>query len=140
MSLAELKKSGKVKSIPIDKEQIRNLIELGKRDLVVAKKIFSTNFDWCFIVAYNSMLQSSRALMFSYGYTTSEEDHHKTVVEFSRAIVGGEMTDMFDRMRRKRHEVTYDEAGQISEYTAKHALETATKYLDLIEKKIRERI
>jgi len=141
MSLSELKRSGKVRPIPVDERQIANLLAISKRDLDVAASLLEKNLDWCFIASYNSMLQASRALLFSYGFSASEEEQHKTVVEFVKSILGeNDLTQALDRMRRKRHEVTYDEAGAISRYEAEHALKTAERYLDAINKRIKERL
>jgi len=143
MSLSELKKSGRIREIPVDRKQIENHIALAKRDLSVAETLLKKNSDWSFIASYNSMLQAARALMFSYGYTTSEEERHKTTVEFAKAVLGQSeagTTSLFDRMRRKRHDVTYDEAGMISSFEAKQALETARRYARVMEKRIRERL
>jgi uncharacterized protein (UPF0332 family) len=142
MSLAELKKSGRIREIQVDRKQIGSLMAVARRDLGVAEGLAGRNFDWCYMAAYNSMLQASRALMCSYGYSAGEEAHHKTVVEFVAAVLGEKdagVANTLDRMRRKRHDVTYDEAGIISEYEAKHALETARSYLAMIEKRIRKR-
>jgi uncharacterized protein (UPF0332 family) len=142
MSLAELKKSGRIREMPVDRKQIGSLMAVARRDLGVAEGLAGRNFDWCYMAAYNSMLQASRALMCSYGYSAGEEAHHKTAVEFVAAVLGEKdagVANTLDRMRRKRHDVTYDEAGIISEYEAKHALETARSYLAMIEKRIRKR-
>jgi len=141
MSLAELKKSGRIREIQVDRKQIGSLMAVARRDLGVAEGLAGRNFDWCYMAAYNSMLQASRALMCSYGYSAGEEAHHKTVVEFAAAVLGEKdagVANTLDRMRRKRHDVTYDEAGIISEYEAKHALETARGYLAMIEKRIKK--
>jgi len=45
MNLNELKKKGRIREIPIDKKQIKNLIELAKRDLNVAKTLITENLD-----------------------------------------------------------------------------------------------
>lgn len=143
MSLADLKRSGRIKNIPVDRKQIGNMIEVARRDLQVAEDLATKNADWCYIVAYNSMLQMSRAMMFSYGYTAREEEQHKTAVEFAGAVLGPkeeELTGMLDRMRRKRHDVVYDEAGAVSGYEAKHALDTARSYLAVAEKRLKERL
>jgi len=143
MDLSKLKSSGHIREIPIDKKQIDDLIKLAKRDLKVAEKLISDNLDWSFIVSYNSMLQISRAFMYSYGYTTSEEEHHKTVIEFLRAIIGEkekDLTNTLDRMRRKRHEVTYDESDIVSDFEAKVALEMAKKCMEILEKRIKEKL
>ena len=40
-------------------------------------------------------------------------------------------------MRKKRHMVIYEKAGIVSEYEAKHAIETAESFLVKIEEKIK---
>lgn len=143
MSLSELKKRRAIREIPVDKKQIENLIVLAERDLKVAHDLLANNFDWSYSISYNSMLQVSRALMFSYGYTTTEEEHHRATVEFVRAVMDNkekELLEMLDRMRRKRHGVTYDEAGTVSEFEAKRAFETAKRYLDIVKRKIAEKV
>jgi uncharacterized protein (UPF0332 family) len=143
MSLAELKKSGRIREIPVDKKQIENLVAVAKRDLGVAESLLKENSDWCYIACYNSMLQISRALMYCYGYTTENEAHHKTVVEFAGEVLGkeGEASAIaLDRMRRKRHDVVYDEAGAISAYEAKNALEAAKNYFTMMEGRIMRKI
>lgn len=142
MSLRELEEKRLIRSIPVDKRQIDNLVAVARRDLKVAGDLLANNLDWSYSISYNSMLQISRALMFAYGYTTSEEEHHRTAVEFARSVLGKEreLTDVLDRMRRKRHGITYDEADTISEFEAKHAFEIAKKYFSLVEKRIKERV
>ena len=141
MSLTELEKSGKIKKIPVDKIQIQNLIAVSDRDLKVAKTLLQTNFDWCFIASYNCALQISRAFMFSYGYTADSEGHHKNVVDFVSAIIGeDEKITSFDLMRRKRHNIVYDETGAISENEAKNYLNFVEDYFSLLKRKITERL
>ena len=141
--MSKLKSSGHIREIPIDKKQVEDLVRLAKRDLKVSERLLPENLDWSYIVAYNSMLQMSRAFMCSYGYTTSEEEHHKTVIEFLAAIIGDtekEMVSMLDRMRRKRHEVTYDESDIVSDFEANAALGTAKKCMGILEKRIKEKL
>lgn len=143
MSLAELKKSGRIREIQVDRKQIGSLMAVARRDLGVAEGLAGRNFDWCYMAAYNSMLQASRALMCSYGYSAGEEAHHKTVVEFAGEVLGkeGEASAIaLDRMRRKRHDVVYDEAGAISAYEAKNALEAAKNYFTMMEGRIMRKI
>jgi uncharacterized protein (UPF0332 family) len=143
MQLSELKKKRKIKEIPIDKTQIKNLIGLSKRDLKVAKKLLGENLDWSFLVSYNAVLQISRAFMFSFGYTTDEFEHHKTTFIFVSSILGEkekELINIMDRMRRKRHEVAYDEEGMVSEFEANQAFETAKRCMDILGEKIKEKL
>ncbi|MCX6777613.1 MAG: hypothetical protein NT157_01890 [Candidatus Micrarchaeota archaeon] len=46
------------------------------------------------------------------------------------------LTDL-DRMRRKRHIATYDEAGTITEFEARHALKTAKEFLSLVKSSLK---
>ncbi|MEW6329721.1 MAG: HEPN domain-containing protein, partial [Candidatus Micrarchaeota archaeon] len=119
-----------------DSNQIRNLLGIAKRDLEVAEHLLSVNSDASFMHSYNAILQSARALMFSKGYRPVE-DEHKTTIDFIGAVfpnVG--YLAILDRMRRKRHVVTYDEANKTSEYEAKHALKTAKEFLNFAKSKI----
>ena len=143
MDLSELLKKRKIREIPIDKTQIKNLIGLSVRDIKVSEKLLSENLDWSFLASYNAVLQISRALMFSYGYTTEEQDHHKTTFDFLGAIMGDkekELVNIVDRMRRKRHDVAYDEEGMISKFEAEQALDIAKKCKKILEDRIRKKI
>ncbi len=143
MDLAEMKRKGILKPIPVDSEQIQKLMELSKRDLLSAEKRLADDFDWSFNISYNAMLQAARALMFSYGCRTDDESRHRIAVEFADAILGAKysaIVDDFDRMRKKRHIATYDEAGSISAYEARYAFTKAQEFVKLIESKINERI
>jgi len=81
--------------------------------------------------------------MFSYGYRAQEEEQHKIVVEFVKATFEGKYDDfieMFDRVRRKRHEVIYDEEGMISEFEANENLKIANEYIKIVEERIKKRV
>jgi uncharacterized protein (UPF0332 family) len=139
LNLSDLLKDNKVKKVEPDKLQAKECILAAKRDLSVAEKMLKEDNDWAFSIAYNAMLQSARALMFFDGYATIGENHHKAVVDYADAKFGAKLSEkieLFDRMRRKRHQVVYDKAGVISDYEAKHAVETAEEFLKKISEKI----
>jgi uncharacterized protein (UPF0332 family) len=105
--------------------------------------MLSEDFDWAFSVAYNSMLQAARGLMFSEGYAPIGENQHKIVVDYADAKLGTkfkEIVQLFDHMRKKRHKVVYEKAGVISEFEAKHAIKTAEEFLKRVEEKTGERV
>ena len=61
---------------------------------------------------------------------------HKTAVEFMSHFLGKEfktIVGQFDRMRRKRNIFTYEIDISISKSEASHALDTATKFVNLIK-------
>ena len=68
MNLDNLERQGYIKKLPISKRKVENSINLTKRDIKTAKIILNRDYDWAFSIAYNAMLQTLRALMFSKGY------------------------------------------------------------------------
>ena len=138
MSLEELLKERLIASIGVDKGLVAKTFQIAKRDLEVAKKVFEEeSYSWGFAIAYNSMLQSGRSLMFSRGFKPAGEHKHISVVRFLHEVFGNEMTDrmitIFDRMRKKRHAMVYDEPDVISEQEAANALTWAEEFIQKIE-------
>lgn len=130
-----LEREGFIKKLAIDEKKVENAFNLAKRDVEFSNQIKSKNFDWAFAIAYNSMLQAARALMFSYGYRPSSENAHVAVIKFIEVALGEEFNKeitTLDRLRRKRHTALYDEVGTISEFEADFAVKTAKKFLEKI--------
>lgn len=136
MTLSDLERDGYIKKLLVNKRKIDDTIQLAKRDITVAKKILKQDKDWTFSIAYNAILQSLRALMFSKGYRPSGGNQHISVVRFAELFLDEETVLIVDRMRRKRHMTVYDTAGMISENEAEHAVRTAEQLLQEIEKMI----
>lgn len=140
MNLSDLLAEGKIKKVEPDAKQAQECLSVAKRDLKLAKKLLTEDFDWAFSIAYNAMLQSARALMFAEGYAAVGENHHKIAVDYTDVKLGTkirEKIEQFDDMRKKRHRVVYEKAGLVSEYEAKHAVEVAEDFLLKIEAKIK---
>ena len=141
MNLSDLLTEGRIKKVEPDFLQAKECLAAARRDVSVARKMLKEDCDWSFSISYNAMLQSARALMFSDGYSTTGENHHKAVVDYADSKLGakmGEKIEMFDRMRRKRHQAVYEKAGIVSEYEAKHALGVAEDFLEKIGQKLKE--
>jgi uncharacterized protein (UPF0332 family) len=136
MSLDSLERSGCIKELPISKSKVEDALNLARRDITTAKSILDENSDWSFSIAYNAMLQSIRALMFSKGYRPSGSNQHITVVRFAELFLDEETVIIFDRMRRKRHSTIYDTSGTISKREAENAVDTAEKLVQNIENMI----
>ena len=136
MSLDSLMQGGYIKKLPISKNKVEDVLSLAKRDVTTAKSILDENSDWSFSIAYNAMLQSIRALMFSKGYRPTGANQHITVVRFAELFLDEEIVIIFDRMRRKRHSTVYDTAGTISKREAENAVNTAEKLVQDIEEMI----
>ena len=137
MKFDELEKRGLIKSLPVDRRRVVDSIELAERDLKTANKILEEDHDWAFSIAYNSMLQAARALMFSRGYRPSGDAPHLSVAKFIETSLGKEFKDIviaFDKMRRKRHLAVYERTGAVSETDAKNAIRWAEEFLNEVKK------
>jgi len=140
MNLSDLLKGGVVRKGEPDKVQSRECLKASERDLKAAKAMLGEDFDWAFSIAYNSMLQGVRALMFADGYRAVGEERHKTIGSYADAKLGqkyGEKVKLFNRMRVKRHTIIYEKANVVSEYEATFAIKIAEEFLETIKKKIR---
>ncbi len=133
MDIDELKKAGIIKRLPIDEKKVNDSLDLAKRDLKAARNMMAENCDWAFSIAYNSMLQSARALMFSKGYRPSSDAGHVSAIRFAKLFLKEDDVIMFDRMRRKRHTAVYGSVGMISRMEAENALSRDEKFILKIE-------
>ncbi len=139
MSVRHLEREGLI--APLGKGRkgdVKSALQLAKRDLAAAQKMKKENADWTYNIAYNAMLQTGRALMYSRGYRPTGNKQHVSVVRFAEEVLEKEAQDLllaFDRMRRKRHIAVYDTSGTISKTEAENALKRAQQFYEIIAKK-----
>ncbi|MEK6848461.1 MAG: HEPN domain-containing protein [Nanoarchaeota archaeon] len=112
--------------------------DISKRDLDTAEHLLDKqDFDWCFSVAYNAMLQVGRSIMWINGYRPKGSSSHISIIEFVKALNLDDMsmhTFLLNKMRQKRHLLVYEEAGVISKGEAESALKQARSFIDKIKK------
>jgi uncharacterized protein (UPF0332 family) len=141
MSYETLLRKRLIKSFKATKSQIDAQFELAERDYKTAKRMLGTSNDWAFNIAYNAMLQATRALMFFEGFRPrSGESQHKTTILFAEMALGDNFRDeilFFDKMRVKRNRAVYDIAGLISETEAQQAIQFAEKFIIRIKEHIK---
>lgn len=116
-------------------EEVEQLLALADRDIRMARRTMADDWDWAFSIAYNAVLQSARALMYSQGYRPAAEQGHKNTFSFVREALGGEFVSLvgyFDRMRVKRNQAIYDVAGLITESEARAIFEKAVEFVELV--------
>lgn len=121
-------------------EEIQRLLQLAHRDLKLARRTMAEDWDWAFSIAYNAVLQSSRAYMYSKGYRPAAEQGHKNTLAFLQAELDeefGSLISYFDRMRTKRNQAIYDVAGLITETEARSILKHAEKFVRAVEGMLR---
>jgi len=136
MKYDDLLKSGHIRAERVSQKEIDRAMERSGRDLVTAREIIQQDLDWCFAIAYDVLLQASRAYMFAQGYRPASSESHKNTLAFMRVALGKQhrdMIDFFDRMRIKRNQALYDLAGTITETEARTLIRKATEYVELIQ-------
>jgi uncharacterized protein (UPF0332 family) len=141
MSIEELIQQGSIHSFEATRGEIEKAMGIARRDLTLAEKLLEENFDWCFSIAYNAVLQACRAYMFHSGYRPASAEAHKATFEFMEIVIGEpfkKSISYFDRVRKKRHRTLYDDVGLISEKEAKELLERARQLISYIESKLKE--
>ena len=132
MKIEELLKKRRIHRHRASPEEIGRLLKLADRDIRMAKLTMAEDWDWAFSIAYNAVLQSARAYMYSQGYRPAAEQGHKNTFTFMRAALGNELASTigyFDRMRKKRNQAIYDVAGLITEKEANAILKNAVKFV-----------
>lgn len=138
MSLENLLREGVIQKVTPDKNQAAQTFEIAKRDINAAKKTLEAeSYDWCLAIAYNSMLQAGRALMFMEGYKPLSEYKHVAVVNFVHEAFGKELTDrlvnIFDRMRKKRHKAVYDAVFNVTRDEAEQSIKWADEFVQKVK-------
>jgi len=139
MKIDELLKKRRIHRHRASPEEIERLLELADRDIRMARITMAEDWDWAFSIAYNAVLQSARAYMYSRGFRSAAEQGHKNTFAFMRAALGDELASTisyFDRMRKKRNQAIYDVAGLITEKEARAILKNAVKFVNIVKKKI----
>lgn len=140
MKYDDLIRAGRIKKQRVSDDEIRRGLERAQRDLKTAKLIMAGDWDWGFAVAYNAILQASRAYMFFEGYRPSSTEGHKNTLAFMKIALGKEYEDLvtyFDRVRNKRNQAIYDVAGMITETEARNLFTKAVEFVKMIGFKIK---
>src|SRR3990167_5554093 len=114
--------------IAIDRNLVENSVKLAERDIKTSRDVFNNkDYDWSFSIAYNSMLQAGRALMFLEGFRPKGGYRHVLVIEFAKKRFGKDFEEkvlfMFNKIRKKRHVAVYEQVNIISEDESRNALE-----------------
>ncbi len=142
-SKENLLKESLIKRCTIDHKAILNLIKRAYIDLKTAKRNLDEDEECAFNYAYNAMLRSGLALMFSEGFRPDIKDKHLTVARFASSILGEEFKKLindYDFMRKKRNRFIYEPDIPCSMKEAKDALKTAEEFVEKILKLIKEKL
>jgi uncharacterized protein (UPF0332 family) len=140
MSLDKLLAAGSIHPFKATAKEIARSMELAHRDLNQAQRILPESLDWAYSIAYNAVLQASRAYMFHQGYRPASVESHKATLAFMLISVDPQLKetiDYFDRVRNKRHRVIYDEVGLVSEKEAQQLIQKAVEFISWVDMKLK---
>jgi uncharacterized protein (UPF0332 family) len=143
MNYDELLKSQRIRREKVSPAEIAHAMERAERDLQTARTLIEHDRDWSFAVAYDAVLQASRACMFAQGFRPASSESHKNPLAFMRIAMGKDYEELmtyFDRMRNKRHQAIYETAGLITKTEARNILEKAESFVALIREQLKSGI
>ena len=124
-----------------DFRQISHQLKRSLRDLKTAEANLKIDLTWSVAITYHSMIRAGKALMYSKGYLPTTKRSHKTIVEFTKLLLGEEyhsLVGKFNRLRRKRHDFIYDSKNHTTYQEAKSSLKTARRLIDKIAAIVKE--
>jgi uncharacterized protein (UPF0332 family) len=122
---------GLLKKEKIGLDQVLALLASASKNIAASEKNVEIDEEACYTLAYNAMLKTGRALVFLQGYRPSDGQQHKTTVDVAGEILGNKFKSLiaiFDAMRKKRNQFTYDPMLPLSLTEAKTALKTAKDF------------
>ena len=126
--LSALEKQGKLRRQKVGVTQIEGMLKEAIKDLQEANLIKDLADRATYILAYMAMLKAGRSLLLLHGYTPDDGGQHKTVVDACIELLGKQFEQVtlhFERMRRKRNEMTYEAGFLTSQTESKKALADA---------------
>lgn len=118
--------------------EINKVLQKAHKSIRSAELLLRDDPEGALTMAYEGMLKSSLALMFSNGYRPRvQQGHHKTLVLYARYMLKGSLVvvDSYERLRRKRNKAVYD-TEVVTKTEAKNAVEVSCEYFDIVEAKI----
>ena len=136
-SKEHLLKEGVIKKYPVDYRAINNLLKRAYIDLKTAKRNYGVDEECAYTYAYNALLRTGLALMFSYGFRPDIKNKHLTVVRFVTSVLGEDFRKLvgaYDIMRKKRHKFIYEPALPCSAKEAGDAIKIAEEFVNKISK------
>lgn len=135
MNCERFLKNNLVKKQRPDFQQITHQLQRSLKDLKTAEAVLKIDLTWALTIAYHAMIRAGRAFMYSKGFLPTTKKSHKTIVEFTKLVLGHEydiLVGKFNRLRRKRHDFIYDSKNHITFSEAISSLDTAKKLINKI--------
>jgi uncharacterized protein (UPF0332 family) len=117
------------------KKELESLRAVIVRDLADAS-LDRLSADRRFATAYNAALQAVKMAIACAGYRVAGAGHHRISFEAVKRAVGkaaDPYSDYFDRCRRKRNVIDYDDAFVATETEAQEIVVKTREFVEMIE-------
>ena len=124
-----------VKRHKTSKKELDAIRAIIVRDLADAS-VDGVSADRRFATAYNAGLQTSKMAIACAGYRVAGAGHHKISFEAVNLAMGkaaGPYSDYFNRCRRKRNVIDYDDAFVATETEAQEIVVKAKEFVAMVE-------
>lgn len=141
MSLQSWLENRWIKKEATTRSEVTALIEKSNRDLAESQNAQITP-DWRLAIAYSASLGYATAALRAVGFRVPQsEGHHFRTFESLRYTIGAEedLIITLQAIRKKRHMVSYDASGIVSETEIGEAIEIAGELHDKVLHWLRER-
>jgi hypothetical protein len=126
-----------------DRQQVDRYLSAAERKLVVARKVLALDDEASLQLSYEVMLKAALGFMFSHGVRVrSVPGHHIATIEFVEQRLPRKhapLLAVFDRLRRKRNAVLYDDEGFVSHQEAEEALRAAHEFIEVLRSDVLSR-
>lgn len=136
MTWTQLLANNEVQQHKTSKKELDKIRVAIRRDLTDAS-LAGLSEDRRFATAYNAALQAAKMAIACAGYrVTAGAGHHRIFFEAVKAAMGkvaGPYSDYFDRCRRKRNVIDYDDANVATETEAQEIMAKAKKFVEMVE-------
>jgi len=117
------------------KKELDRLRAVIRRDLADAS-LDGASADRRFATAYNAALQAAKMAIACAGYRVVGAGHHRISFDVVKLAIGkaaDPYSDYFDRCRRKRNVIDYDDAFVATETEAKEIVAKTKEFVEVVE-------
>lgn len=135
MTSTQLLANNDVQRHKTSKNELDKLRAVIRRDLAEAS-LDGASADRRFATAYNAALQAAKMATASAGYRLGGVGHHRISFDVVKIAIGkaaNPFSDYFDRCRRKRNVIDYDDAFVATESEAKEILAKTKEFVAVVE-------
>lgn len=135
MTWTQLLANNEVQRHKTSKKELDKLRSVIARDLADAS-LGGVSADRRFATAYNAALQTAKMAIACAGYRVVAAGHHRISFEIVKLAVGkvaDPYSDYFDRCRRKRNVIDYDDAFVATDTETQEIVAKAKEFASVVE-------